>query len=527
VNLGYAKKGHAWRATAAAGAGLWVLAGSLVMACGGEGAESKPAVSAPPPKPAPSPAPTADVDPLGPRPEVEAAPAFVPPAPVVFRTANGMNVWLLERHAVPVVAVDIALPIGSASDPPGEGGLAWATANMLDEGAGSRGALELARAIDELGASLATGASADHSHASLFVLKRNLTPAFGLLADVVTRPRFDATEWKRVHDLWMNDLKARTREPAAVARVVASAALYGADQPYGHPTSGSTSSAARVDLARIKRFYRANWRPDQATVVAAGDITRAEISAILEQAFSGWKAPSSAGTDAKAVPAAKAESGAQHSRLILVDRPDAPQSQILVVRPGPSISDADATVLSRANIALGGSFTSRLNSDLREEHGWTYGAGSRVASMRQAGTIFFSSAVHTKNTGDALKAMQSDIDVFSSKGLTPVEVERTRMLSRAELVEQYERVEHTASLLAGDAALGLPPSYESDAAVRRDAATKSDLDRVAQRWLDAKDAVVVIVGPQSSVLPQLEALHLPKPELFDAEGNPRAPHAAK
>ena len=497
--------------------GALLLVGNLAGACGGEGAESKPPAST---KAAaqPTAAGGGDADPLGPRPDVEPPPPFTPESPVVFRAANGMTVWLLERHALPVVAIDLAIPIGSANDPTGEGGLAWATANMLDEGAGSRGALDFARAVDQLGASLATGAAMDRSEVSLFVLKRNLAPAFSLLADVVTHPRFDAAEWKRVHDLWSNDLKSRTREPRAVASVVASAALYGADQPYGHPVSGTMATAAKIDLARVKRFYQASWRPDYATLVAVGDITRAELTSILDTSLSTWKAPPS--PPAKVAPAA--EPKASRPRLIVVDRADAPQSQINVVRPGPPVSDPDTTVLGRANIALGGSFSSRLNLDLREEHGWTYGAGSRVVSMRQTGSVAFSSAVHMENTGDALKAMLDDVELYATKGPTPAEVDRTRMLARGELVQAYEQVSRAASLLASDAALGLPASHEADTAARRDAATKPDLDRVAQRYLNPKDAIVVIVGPQAKVLPQLEALHLPKPEFFDAEGNPRA-----
>ncbi|WP_394832864.1 insulinase family protein [Pendulispora rubella] len=495
-----------------------LLATVLSTACGGETAETKPPAVAPP-KPAPATPPAAEADPLGPRPNVDAPPPFTPPAPTVFRTANGMTVWLLERHALPMVAIDVALPIGSTSDPAGEGGLAWATASMLDEGAGSRGALDLARAIDQLGATLGATAGTDRSGVSLFVLKRNLGPAFDLLADVVTRPRFDATEWKRVHELWTNDLKSRTREPRAVASVVASAALYGADQPYGHPVSGTLASAAKIDLARVKRFYQANWRPDQATLVAVGDVTRAELTAALDKAFAGWKAP--AGPAAKVAPLAEPK-GAR-GRLIVVDRADAPQSQITIVRPGPTVADPDAVVAGRANIALGGSFTSRLNLDLREEHGWTYGAGSRVSTMRQAGTIGLSSAVHTENTGDAVKAMLNDAEVYATKGLTPAEVDLTRMMARVDVVQAYEHVASTATLLGNDAALGLPATYEAEAALRRDSATKADLDRVAQRYFHPKDAIVVIVGPQAKVLSQLAQVEgLPKPEFFDAEGNPRA-----
>ncbi|WP_394829936.1 M16 family metallopeptidase [Pendulispora albinea] len=511
------------RKSFAAYASLLVLVGAsglVATACGGESAGAKPVATSPAKPPAPpATGPAAEADPLGPRPEVEPPPLFTPPTPVVFRTAHGINVWLLERHALPLVAIDVTIPVGSASDPGGEGGLAWATANMLDEGAGSRGALEFARAVDQLGASLVPTAGADHSGVSLFVLKRNLTPAFGLLADMVIRPRFDAVEWKRVHDLWMNDLRTRTREPRAVAAIAASSALYGSDQPYGHPVSGTTTSAGKIDLARVKRFYQASWRPESVTVVAVGDISRAELSTLLDQSFADWKPAPGAKA---APPSAPVEPKGTRPRLIVVDRADAPQSQLYVIRPGPAVADPDATLLERANIALGGSFSSRLNLDLREEHGWTYGAGSRVLPMRRAGSVVLSSAVHTENTGDAVKALLKDAELYATKGLTAGEVDLTRMTSRAELVQSYEHLSGAASLLAADAALGLSPTYEAEAAARRDAATKADLDRVALRYFHPKDAVIVIVGPRAKVLPQLEGAGLPKPEFFDTEGNPRA-----
>ncbi len=491
---------------------LAALAASTTIACGGG------ETVAPPPKPpvvtAPPPPPAAPADPLGPKPELAAPEPFTPPTPVVFTTSRGLTVWLLERHALPVVALSFATPYGSASDPKDLGGLASATANMLDEGAGKRGPLELAGAVDQLGATLSTGATTDSSFATLTVLKRNLAQAFPLLSDVVARPRMDAKEWQRVHDLWLNDLTSRKSEPHAVSSVVSAAVLFGADHPYGHPVTGTTASAKRVSLDAVKKFYHATWRPDRATLVAVGDVTQKELTGLLDASLADWTAPKE---PPREIVKPVAPQG-PWPRVVVVDREDAPQSVIALVRPGLAADDADAAPLARVNVALGGSFTSRLNQDLREEHGWSYGARSRVSEARGTGSVVCSAAVFTDKTGEALGAMLADVQKLAKDGLTDEEVAKTRMLARNDLVEDYEKVGRTAARLSTDAALGLPPDHEARASVLRDAAGKKELDRLAARYFATEGASVIVVGPWVKLAPALEKLGLPKPERRDAEG---------
>ena len=477
------------------------------------------------PSPAPAPRPVAPVatvtqptaspaDPLGPKPEVLLPSPYIPPAPIVYTSANGLTVWLVERHALPVVSFTMVIPNGSANDPKGAGGLAFATAGMLDEGAGKLGALELARAVDTLGATLRTAAAMDFSSASLTVLKRNLTPAFALFGDVVARPRFDASEWKRVHDLWQNDLKARASEPDAVSAVVSLAALYGAEHPYGHPTDGTIASSSKVQLKDVKSFYASAWRPERATLVVVGDVNRAELEPLLASAFTSWK-PSPSAPPAIVTPPAPA---GPLPRLVMVDRPDAPQSVLAFVKLGVAASDPQAPPLARVNGALGGSFTSRLNQDLREEHGWSYGAHSRLTFTRGAGSLIASAAVHTEKTGEALQAMLADIAEYSKAGPTAEEAQKTRLQSRSELVEMFEQVDTCALRLARDAALGLGADYEAKASVRRDTATKEELAKLAATVFSPAGSVLVIVGPRAKLAPILSKLGFAAPEMRDAEG---------
>lgn len=487
----------------------WTVAWTL--SCGGQ---------APPPQPPPPPASASSAappppDPLGPRPEAGLPSAFLPPPPEVFASAGGITVWLLERHDAPVVSCDITVPTGAASDPPGKGGVAYTTAAMLDEGAGKRGAIDLARAIDALGASIGTEANADSSTVSLTVLTRHLREAFGLFGDVVARPRLEAGEFKRVKELWASELLERAKDPDATARVVFRAALFGPDHPYGHPWDGTPKSARAIGLDDVRRFYQATWRPDRATLVCAGDITRATLSTMLDEALGSWKAPATPAAPPLAPPAPKGP----WPRLVLVDRPDAPQSVIAVLRPGIAASSPDLPALARVNDAIGGSFTSRLNQDLREQRGYTYGASSRFSVSRGPGQIVAWASVVTEKTGDALAAMLEDLHKFASGGLTDDEIARTRSQSRASLVSSYESVEGIASRLAGDASLGRGVDYEARASKACDEADRTQLDALAKRFYAPEDAIVVVVGPRARVRPMLEGLGLPVPQIRDADGN--------
>jgi zinc protease len=485
------------------------------LACGGATpspqsvAPAAPEASASPAAPPPAP------DPLGPRPDVAMAPPYLPPAPAVVPATNGIAVWLLERHAVPMVSCDMSIPSGASSDPKDKAGLAYVTANMLDEGAGTRGAIDLARAIDDLGARIGTDANADASFVSLTVTKRNFARAFALFGDVVARPRFEAGEYKRVKDLWTNELMQREKDPDATARVIYRVVLFGPDHPYGHAWDGAPQSAKAVTLDDVKRFYATAWRPDRATLVCAGDVTVQELTPLMNAAFGSWKSPAKPAPDPVVPPTAKGP----WPRLVLVDRAEAPQSVIAVVKPGIAASSPDTPALWRVNDAIGGSFTSRLNQDLREAHGYTYGARSRYSVSRGPGQVVSWANVVTDKTGDALTAMLTDLHQFAEGGLLPDEALRTRSQARADLVGVYESVQAIAGHLAGDASLGLPPDYEARASEARDAADKSLLDRLAKQFYDPTDGIIVVVGPRSRVKPMIDKTGLPPAELRDTEGN--------
>jgi predicted Zn-dependent peptidase len=270
-----------------------------------------------------------------------------------------------------------------------------------------------------------------------------------------------------------------------------------------------------VGLDDVRRFYHTAWRPDRATLVCAGDVTRPALVTLLDEVLGSWRAPATPAPPPLAPPAPKGP----WPRVVLVDRPDAPQSVIAVLRPGIAASSPDLPALGRVNDAIGGSFTSRLNQDLREQRGYTYGASSRFSVSRGPGQIVAWASVVTDKTGEALSAMLGDLRHFAQGGLSDDEIARTRSQSRASLVNTYESVEGIASRLAGDAALGRGADYEARASQACDEAGRPLLDTLAKRFYSPEDAIVVVVGPRARVRPMLDSLGLPAPEIRDADGN--------
>jgi predicted Zn-dependent peptidase len=409
----------------------------------------------------------------------------------------------------------VSIPTGSSSDPKGKAGLAFETADMLDEGAGGRGSIELSRAVDALGASLVTAATVDASTASLSVLKKNLVPAFTLLSDVVARPRFDPAEWKRAHELELNDLVERAADPEEVERLVTRAVLFGLDHPYAHPVDGTTTSAKSIVLEDVRKFYLSAWRPDRAILVVVGDATKAEVTALVDQNLGAWKSS----TAAPPAPVAPEAFRGPWPRLVLVDRPEAPQSVISLARPGLAASDRREPVLARANLALGGLFTSRLNQDLREQRGYTYGAGSRVAHTRGVGSFVSYASVFTEKTADAVQALVADVAEYAKTGPTNEETDKTRLQTRGDLVEKFEAYDRAAEHLAIEAALGLPADHERTAALAADEATKEALSKLASDCMDPSRAVVIVVGPAAKIEGPLRALGYGEIEIRDTDGS--------
>lgn len=449
-----------------------------------------------------------------PRPALDAPRPFTPPTPIVIDIPRAPPVWLIARHDVPLVAVHVVVPYGAAADPPGQGGLAALTAEMMEQGAGRRGAAELGRAAERLGADLSVAAVRDASSARLVVLSENLDPAVRLLADVVGRPRFEPAEWARTRPLWIAGLAGRAFDPEQVAAVVTDAALFGPDHPYGHPVEGTVASVEGIELDDVRAFHARYWRPDRAIIVVVGDVTREALIRLLPRALIEWGAAGE--PPPLPQPPAPPPSAA---RFVIVERPGSPQTVLVLAEPGPAAADPQQVAAGLSDIVLGGSFTSRLNLNLREAKGYTYGARSSVPFLRGAGLSRAGAAVQSAVTGPALAELRRELARMAADGITPAELRKARATARSADVATYETVAAAAARLAQLAGLGLPSGFDASAARRLEALDEAAVRR-ALPALPSAAASVIAVGDPASIAKALEGADLPPPARFDAEGRP-------
>lgn len=484
-----------------------LLLASTLISCGGT--KLRPAEpKAEPPKAEAAP------DSLGPRPIPGPPAPFQPAAPKVFDGPAGSKVWLYERHGLPLVSLAIAVPYGSASEPEQEAGLAYVAANMLEQGAGNRDAIAFAGALDLIGAKLSSVATRDASIVMVDTLAAKLQGALSLLADAVMRPRLAQKDFDRVHALWTNSLLARAEDPNQVAQVVTTAAFYGLDNPYGPPTDGTVASAKRVTLKEVKRWHQEVWRPDRVTFIVSGDIAEDDCKRMLDAAFKGWKAPKT-----PALPVLRPEAPEQKGiRTVIVEREDAPQVVMSVASAGVTAENPDYPLLSLVNVALGGTFSSRLNQVLREDYGWTYGARTRFNFQRGEGMFVARAAIRTDAISQALEVTLSQIRTLSEEGPTEAELEKAKAQTQSEAVSTYGSLRGIVGSLVGNAMAGLGPDADAKMLEAQREASLPKLQKLSERYLGLDNATIVLVGPSEATRKAIEANGLPPPEVRDADG---------
>ncbi|MCC6644153.1 MAG: insulinase family protein [Polyangiaceae bacterium] len=494
------------------GAPLTSLA--ALAACGGA---PEPILVPPPPEPAPvaSAGVAAPEDSLGPRPAVPpAAPPSVP-TPEVLDGPGGSKIWLLSRPGLPLVSIAAVSRRGASSDPAGKVGVAALTAEMLEQGAGKLDAVAFTAALEEQGARLSSSASRDASVVSAHMLADRFPKVVALLCDAVARPRLAQADFARTHALFVNDVRARGDDPGRVAALVTDAALFGVDSPLGRPIEGTVASAQSLTRADVVAAHRAVWAPEQVTFVVVGDVTTAAVQAALTAGLEGW-----ARAKASPEPAAAAALPTP-PRVVAVAREDAPQVVMTVARRSLGPRDEGRAALELVALTLGGSFTSRLNQTLREDHGWTYGARARLAARRAGGAFVARASIRADALGDALRETRRVLDQMAEDGPTAAEIDKAKALSRGETVDTLASRAHTLSALVGFVALDLPPDTLGRDAARQGGATPEVLRALAKQ-VSSAGATIVLVGPSAAIDAAVQANALGAVERRDADGRPIA-----
>lgn len=449
-------------------------------------------------------------------PPVLAAPKALTLPTMVERTLpNGLRLVIVEQHELPVVDAQLVIRTGSEADPTGKAGLATLTANLLDEGAGSRDALALAEEVGFLAIRLGTFAGLEQSTVSLHTTRATLDSAMALMADVVLRPTFPEKEFTRLKNERLTGLlQEQDRGPAMADRAYA-ALVYGEDHPYGRSPSGVKESVESLSLDDTRQFWSTWYRPNNATLVLVGDLSVAEAEALAARAFGGW----ARATLPPAPVYASNRAAARPTAIHIVDKPKAAQSSFRIGGVGVSRSTADYYPLMVMNTALGGSFTSRLNNTLREVKGYTYGAGSSFSMRRERGPFTARAEVVSAKTDSALIEFIKELRNIRQP-LPAAELAKVKRYLRLGYADGFESTGDIAAQVAGLVPYGLPLSTLGAFDAGIDKVTAADVQRVAMQYLDPTRLTIVIAGDRASIEPALKATRIAPVDVRDARGRP-------
>jgi predicted Zn-dependent peptidase len=421
--------------------------------------------------------------------------------------SNGIPVLFAYRGGVPAVRVSIVFDAGNAADPKTALGTQSFMLGMLDEGTDKYGSVEIAEAKENLGANIAASPSMDRSSVYLSALKANLPQSLDLMADIVRHPAFAPAEVSRVRNQQLAAIADEAKQPVGLALRTLPPILYGPAHPYGVPFTGSGDPAAvaKLSSADLAAFHDSWLRPDNATIFVVGDTTLGEVMPLLEKSFGDWRASGPKPTKNFAVPIAP-----QGSKILLLDRPNTPQSLIFGGEILPLQGTDDLVALTQANDVLGGSFLSRLNSDLRETKHWSYGVSGFISRPQHQIPYLIYAPVQTDQTGPSIAAIRGDITTFlNGKGVTPEELNRTITGSIRELPGEFETSAAVMSGMESNVLYRRPDNYYETLASRYRGLTAAQLDAAAKAVIDPNKLTWVVIGDAAKVKPQLDPLGIP------------------
>ena len=445
-------------------------------------------------------------------PSLGADPAFTFPAPRKASLANGLSVWTLEHRGVPAVTLLLLLPVGSSCDQPARAGLASLTGALLDEGSGERSALEVHDALARIGARFDMDVGVDATALRVTTLARFADRAMSLLAEMAIRPRFERDDFARIRDLRLNRLTQLRDVASAVADRAFAGALY-AGHPYGHMPSGTEAAVRTITREEVVAFHRDYYRASDATLIVVGAGAHDEWRENAAKAFEGWSAAARRDTPvAQPSPEAAVLPPDATERLVVVDRPSAAQSELRIGHVAAARSTPDYHALMVLNMVLGGQFASRLNLNLREAKGYTYGARTAFDFRRSRGPFVAQASVQTDATSASIREVLAEIRAI--RGDRPV-TEDELALAKAALTRGYPRSFETAGQIAHACAQmalhRLPDDSFTQFVPRVMRVDQATVTAVARAHLDPERVSTVIVGDRRAIAPSLAELRLGSP----------------
>jgi zinc protease len=439
-------------------------------------------------------------------------PFMVPPVKTA-KLENGMDIFVVERPDLPKVAVRLETKAGSVHNPEGKEGLADLTVETMKRGTRTRNALQVEDQLGDLGTGIFGGAGRESSSVSMEVLKRNLSPALTIFSDVVLNPAFPAEEVDREKKKRLDALAQDLEDPNTIARRVGQMLAFGADHPYGRPGRGFPSSVQRITRDDFVRFHQTNWKPASSALIFAGDITLDEAKALAQQNFGGWS-----GGAAPAVPIpAPRPVGA--GKIYLVDRQDAAQTIVMQILPGAKRKTDDYYAISLADAVWGGGFGTRLNLNLREDKGYSYGVFSFPTFFSEYGMWQSSGGVQTNKTKESVVEFVKELKNFAGeKPITEKELLNAKANRIRGYAQQFESLGRLADQVATLWAYGLPMSDLQDETTGLERSTLAAVNAAAKKYAVPGSTMTLLVGDRSKIEAGIRELKLGDIVVLDAEG---------
>lgn len=451
------------------------------------------------------------------RPADLAVKAFNAPAPTTFKLTNGINVQYWNRPGLPLVAARVVIKPPQMIDDPQTAGLASLSTDMLSEGV-VVGGKELdgaaySAALQQLGASVGAGAGRESINVSMTTLSRNFKEAAELWSASMVSPRLSEKDFARVKALHVEGLKAEDDEPTAVAARVGMRALFGKSNPYGWTLSGSMGTVEKLSLDDVRNFHGALFRPDFATVLVAGDVPEEQLKSVLEGTFGAWKGRGSV----EMTPDDLGVPSAEGMRVLLVDRPGAVQTVINFYTPAPKVDDPQRVGMRLINTILGGSFTSRLNQNLRERNGFTYGAGSRVNQTRYTGWFMARSSVQSETTGKALAEFMKEFGAIAQGTISEDELNKAKKTVRTEMINDFATLNGYVNVGADLLVDAMPWATLAGDMGALEGLSLEQINALSKSMIRLDKGVLVLVGDKGTILGKIKEAGVSLPVIVEVD----------
>lgn len=449
------------------------------------------------------------------RPDAKPAPAISLPDIQKTSLSNGLQVWLVEQHELPTFAFNLVVQAGSDHDPVTMPGLATMTADVLDEGTTTRDALAISEELESMGASINVNAGTDGSFMTLNALSKHLDRALAVFSDVLLNPSFPEKEFDRLKKQRLTSLIQQKSQPATIANNAFSFLLYGSNHPYGNNSFGTEASINAMTRDDLMKFYQTYYTPTNATLIIVGDLKLSDIASKLEASLQAWAKKDVSPLTLTSAPVI------DKMRIYLIDKPGAAQSEIRVGYPALSRNTPDFFPVLTMNRMLGGQFSSRINMNLREKHGYTYGARSGFSFYKNPGPFVATAPVVTEKTDSSLKELLYEINLMREQGMSEDELKFVKNGLIGGFALTFETPGQIAGALQGIVLYGLPDDYFATYLQNIERVSMDDVQRVAKQYLDTSKMLALIVGDLAKIKSGVVSLNAAETIECDLDGKPK------